>query len=90
MGETAVIDKELLEILVFPENKTPLRLADDELVAKLNQAIGAGELKNRVGEPVKEAIDGGLVREDGALLYPILDGIPVLLVDEAILLEGIE
>jgi uncharacterized protein YbaR (Trm112 family) len=74
-----VIDKELLEILVCPDNKTSLQLAAEELVGRLNQAIAAGELKNLAGEPVK----------DGALLYPIVDGIPILLVDEAIPLEGI-
>lgn len=85
-----MIDKDLLDILVCPDNKTPLKLADDELVGKLNQAIAAGELKNRGGEPVKEPMDGGLVREDGTLLYPIVDGIPVLLVDEAIPLQGFQ
>jgi uncharacterized protein YbaR (Trm112 family) len=79
-----MIDKDLLDILVCPENKSPLRPADEQLVARLNRAIAAGQLKNRLGEPVKEPIEGGLVREDGALLYTILDGIPVMLVDEAI------
>jgi uncharacterized protein YbaR (Trm112 family) len=84
-----MIDKELLDILVCPENRTRLELADAKLVEKLNQAIAAGELNNRAGEPVTEPIDGGLVREDGTLLYPIRDDIPVMLTDEAIPLEGV-
>lgn len=83
-----MIDKNLLDILVCPESHTPLRLADDQLVAKLNQAVAAAEVSNRSGEAVTEPIDGGLVREDGTLLYPIREGIPMMLIDEAIPLEG--
>jgi uncharacterized protein YbaR (Trm112 family) len=85
-----MIDKDLLDILVCPENRTRLELADDALVEKLNQAIAAGGVQNRAGEPVAEPVEGGLVREDKTRLYPIRDGIPVLLIDEAIPLEGIE
>jgi uncharacterized protein YbaR (Trm112 family) len=88
-GRAYVISKELLDILVCPENHTRLELAADELVAKLNQAIAAGQVKNRGGEAVTEPVDAGLIREDGTLLYAIRDGIPAMLIDEAIPLEGI-
>ncbi len=82
-----MVDKELLAILVCPENHTPLHLADSPLVERLNALVDAGTLKNRSGKRVERKMDGGLVRNDGAFLYPILDGIPVLLIDEAIPLE---
>lgn len=82
-----MVDPELLKILVCPENKTPVTLADGELVAKTNGAVEAGNLKNRGGEQVKEKIDGGLVREDQAYMYPIRDDIPIMLIDEAIPLD---
>lgn len=81
-----MIDQALLDILVCPEAKTPVALADAALVDAINQAIAAGGLRNKGGEPVTEPIGGGLVREDGKLLYPIRDDIPVMLVEEAIVL----
>jgi uncharacterized protein len=83
-----MIDKDFLEILACPEDKSPVKMADQALVDTLNQRIEAGELKNRGGEPVENKMDGGLVREDGAYLYRIEDGIPIMLIDEAIALEG--
>lgn len=83
-GEHAMVDPELLKILVCPENKTPVTPIDDALIAKVNAAIDAGTLKNRAGEVIKERIDGGLKREDGAYLYAIRDDIPIMLIDEAI------
>ncbi len=79
-----MIDADLLKILCCPETHQPVRPAEAALVEKLNRAISAGGLKNRVGQPVKEGLDGGLVRTDGKFLYPIRQGIPVMLVDEAI------
>lgn len=84
-----MVDAELLSILVCPENKTPVALADDALVAKVNAAVEAGKLKNRAGDKVEERIDGGLVREDRAYMYPIRDDIPIMLIDEAIPLSQI-
>lgn len=82
-----MVDPELLKILVCPENKTPVALADDAIISALNGAIEQGTLKNRAGEKVEVKIDGGLIREDKAYLYPIRDDIPIMLIDEAIPLE---
>ena len=82
-----MVDPELLSILVCPENKQPVVLADDDLVGKINSAIEAGAVKNRGGEAVDTPIDAGLVREDRAFLYPIRDDIPIMLIDEAIPLD---
>ncbi|MBI4558913.1 MAG: hypothetical protein HY706_15125 [Candidatus Hydrogenedentes bacterium] len=82
-----MVDAELLKILVCPENKTPVVLADDALIAKANAAIEAKTLKNRGGQAVEERIDGGLVREDQVYMYPIRDDIPIMLIDEAIPLD---
>jgi len=85
-----MIDEEILKILVCPQNQTPLKLADERLLSSLNQGISAGQIENQGGQPVREPLQGGLVREDRALLYPIVDDIPVLLIDEAIPLDQLQ
>jgi uncharacterized protein YbaR (Trm112 family) len=80
------LDPELLAILACPETHQPLRLADPALLAGLNERIGKGEVRNVGGEAVDAPLEGGLVREDGGVVYPIRDAIPVLLVDEGIAL----
>ncbi len=78
------VNSELLEILVCPETKQPVKLAADDLLARLNEQIESGSLRNRGGEPVSKPIAEGLVREDGKVLYVVDDGIPVMLVEESI------
>jgi uncharacterized protein YbaR (Trm112 family) len=78
------VSTELLEILVCPESKQPVAQAGDDVLAKLNAAIEAGTLRNRGGEPVKKPLAEGLLRQDGTILYPVDDGIPVMLIEESI------
>ena len=82
-----MIDKDLLAILACPETHQPLAEADAALLARANQRIAAGEAKTRGGATVEGSLEAGLVRQDGKVLYPIRDGIPVLLVDEGIVLS---
>jgi len=79
-----MVDQQLLDILVCPETKQPVRIADAGLLAQLNAAIAEGSVSNRGGTKVTTAVSEGLVREDGDCLYPIRDDIPIMLIDEAI------
>lgn len=81
-----MVDAKLLEILCCPETKQDVALAPQDLIASLNTRIAAGSLKNKAGETVKEKMDGGLLRADGKVLYPIRDDIPIMLIDESIVL----
>jgi len=85
-----MIDAELLRIVVCPRDRQPLVRADDALVARINQAIGRRRIKKSGGERLEKPLDGGLVREDRKLLYPVVGGIPVLLAEEAIALDQLE
>jgi uncharacterized protein YbaR (Trm112 family) len=78
------VSQELLEILVCPETKQPVKPAPPELLQQLAASIEAGSLRNRGGELVSQPIAEGLVREDGKILYPVDDGIPVMLIEESI------
>ena len=78
------VSPELLEILVCPETKQPIALAGPDVLSRINAEIDAGRLRNRGGEAVKSRISEGLIRQDGRVLYPVDDGIPVMLIDESI------
>jgi uncharacterized protein YbaR (Trm112 family) len=83
-----VIDKDLLEILACPETHQSLAEASKELLKRVNDAIAAGSVQNRGGKKVEEPLAAGLVRQDGTIVYPIRDEIPVLLIDEGIPVPG--
>jgi uncharacterized protein len=85
-----VFSKEFLTMVRCPENRQTLALADETLVGQLNRAVQAGTLKNRSGQTLAQALDGAFVREDQAVAYPIVDGIPILLIDEGIPLEQVQ
>ena len=69
-----MIDPELLNLLRCPVTRQRLRVAPAEVLATVNSKLPQGGLAE------------GLMREDGRAVYPIREGIPVLLADEAIAL----
>jgi uncharacterized protein YbaR (Trm112 family) len=78
------MDKRLLDIVCCPVTQLPLQLLDAERLARLNVAITAGELRNRASAPLPETLAEALVTRDGRLVYPVRDGIPILLEEESI------
>lgn len=78
------IDGKLLEILCCPVSKTPLTRLSPSRLNTLNRAIEAGEVQYVGGEAVTEALREGLVTEDSRVVYPVVDGIPILLADKGI------
>ena len=83
------VDKDLLAILCCPETKLDVSLADDALLSKVNDAVSRGVLKNKAQKPVTELLDGGLIRADKKILYPIREDIPVMLIEEGIPLDQV-
>ena len=78
------VDSDLIAILVCPDSSQPVRLADADVIARLNAAVDAGTLRTRGGAAVSKHLQEGLIREDGKVLYPVEDGIPVMLTEDSI------
>ncbi len=83
------LDPTLLEILCCPETKQALTLLDSSALEILNRKIADGELRNKGGNPIEDPLDGGLLRSDRNVTYPIRDTIPIMLIEEGIPVDGI-
>ncbi len=86
-GEKGMISPDLLAILCCPETKEALSLLSRDLVDRLNQRISKGEIKNKGGQIIREPVDGGLLRQDHQIVYAIRDQIPVMLIEEGIVVQ---
>jgi hypothetical protein len=54
-------------------------------MARLEKLRLAGTLQNRAGKAVTEPVREGLVRADGAVFYPVSGGIPLLVLEEGVM-----
>ena len=86
MNTATSVDPELLAILRCPESLQPVRLAEEATVQRLLQQARQGALQNLQGSKVLPDFEALLVREDGKRGYLVREGIPVMLIDEAVAL----
>ena len=81
------MDKKLLAILCCPITHKGLSVVSRDMLESVNKAIREGSLTNRDGIVLDATLKDALVTDDGKLLYPVNDGIPVLLEGESVALE---
>tara|TARA_Y100000589_G_C27093661_1_gene605010 strand:- start:99 stop:383 length:285 start_codon:yes stop_codon:yes gene_type:complete len=81
------IDEDLLAIICCPETHQDLSTISVEQLGILNEAQNEGTLFHRSGNSVNYNLSGGLMTQDRTVVYPIREGIPVLLSEEAIIIN---
>ena len=80
----------MLDLLVCPATHQPLHRLDAAQRERVNAAIAGGEMLRGDGAVERNALADALASRDGKRVYRIDDGIPVLLVDEALQTAGID
>jgi len=78
------MDRKLLDLLVCPTTRQPLRLLDKVELTALNQAIAGGSVKRHDDSAQTDILTAALITRDRKTIYRVDDDIPVLLAEEAI------
>ncbi len=84
MAKGIKIDETMLPLIRCPASHQTLRLATADELARLNASIANSLLKTVGGETAGEPLEGALIREDGTVVYPIVDGIARLIADDGL------
>ena len=66
-----------------------MSLLKKDKLDEINAAIAEGTVSNLDGVQLEHALDEALITDDGKRLYPVNDGIPVLLEGESIQVEQV-
>ena len=79
--------QELLEILVDPDTRGPVRLATDPELEALRAAVGDGRARRKDGKEASGSFEAAFLCQKGAVAYVVEDGIPIFLIDERLEIE---
>ena len=82
--------KKILNILCCPVTRQPLFKVTEKKLTALNEAIENGSITNHEKKSIKKKLLDALITEDGLVLYPIEEGIPVLLENRSISLVQLD
>ena len=85
-----MVDAQLLALLVCPATHQEVTLASPADVERLIQGVREGIVRTVGGVEADATFDGALLRQDGAVAYPIRDGIPVMLVEEGLVIDRLD
>ena len=78
------VEDAFLSLLRCPRTGGELALAGAKTLEALNESAREGKLANASGTPVEQTMEAALVSACGRWLYPVREGIPVLLAEEAL------
>ena len=78
------VDRRLLEILVCPVSRVPVKPLPRDKLAILNRHRERNGLACVDGSSVDEPVEEALITTDGKTVYVVKGGVPVMLEDQGI------
>ncbi len=78
------VDRKLLEILCCPITHQRVEPLTRDRLKALNRHIEAGDVTFADGSQVEKPLREALITENGERIYPVEDGIPVMLEERCI------
>lgn len=78
------VDDRLVEVLCCPVSRVAVRRLEPERCSRLNERVRRGEVRHVDGTAVEGTLEEALITEDGATIYPVVDGTPVMLAEKGI------
>jgi len=78
------VDRKLLEILVCPATKVPVKVLSKPKLKQLNAQIDSGHVRYVDGSTVETPVEEGLITDTGTTIYRVDASIPVMLEEKGI------